>query len=87
MEIRNTTISYTKHKAKVSRDRAKDIRQQPEQLDDTICNDFFSPDINQVLQYYDSLQSELQSLYEDKSKHAMFFKFDQKNLLLGIFSL
>ena len=72
MEIRNTTISYTKHKAKVSRDRAKDIRQQLEQLDVIICNDFFAPDIDQVLQRYDSLKSELQSLYEDKGKHAMF---------------
>ena len=72
MEIRNTTISYTKHKAKMSRDRAKDIRQQLEQLDEIICKDFFASDINQVLQCYDSLKSELQSLYEDKGKHAMF---------------
>ena len=65
-----------KHKAKVSRDRAKDINvhvgQQLEQLYDTIWNDFFSPDINQVLQHYDSLKSELHSLYEDKGKHATF---------------
>ena len=59
-------------KAKMSRDRAKDIRQQLEQLDDTICNDFFSPNINQVLQQYDNLKRELQSLYEDEGKHAMF---------------
>ena len=72
MEIRNTTISYTKHKAKMSRDRAKDIRQQLEQLDEIICKDFFASDINQVLQCYESLKSELQSLYEDKGKHAMF---------------
>ena len=72
MEIRNTTISYTKHKAKVSRDRAKDIRQQLEQLDEIICKDFFASDVNQVLQCYDSLKSELQSRYEDKGKHAMF---------------
>ena len=32
---------------------------------------FFAPDIDQVLQCYDSLKSELQSLYEDKGKHAM----------------
>ena len=69
MEIRNTTISYMKHKVKMSRDRAKDIRQQ---LDEIICKDFFTLDINQVLQCYDSLKSELQSLYEDKGKHAMF---------------
>ena len=56
MEIRNTTISYTKHKAKMSRDRAKDIRQQLELLDGIICKDFFASDINQVLQCYDSLK-------------------------------
>ena len=72
MEIRDTTISYTKHKAKMSRDSAKNIRQQLEQLDEIICKDFFASDINQVLQCYDSLKSELQSLYEDKGKHAMF---------------
>ena len=59
MEIRNTAISYTKHKAKMSRDRAKDIRQL-EQLDEIICKDFFASDINQVLQCYESLKSELQ---------------------------
>ena len=59
MEIRNATISFTKYKAKVSRDRAEEIRQQLEQLDDTICNNFFSPDINQILLHYDNLKSEL----------------------------
>ena len=64
--------SYTEYKAKVSRDRAEEIRQRLEQLDDTICNDFFSPDINQLLPHYDNLKSELQSLYENKGKQAMF---------------
>jgi len=72
LEIRNATISYAKHKAKMSINRAKDIRQQLEQPDNAICNDFFSPNINQVLQQYDHLKSELQSLYEDEGKHAMF---------------
>ena len=72
MEIRNATISYAKYKAKVSRDRAEDIKRQLEQLDDTICNNFFSPDTNQILLHYDNLKSELQSLYENKGKQAMF---------------
>ena len=72
MEIRNATISYTKYKAKVSRDRTEEIRRQLQQLDDTICNNFFSPDINQLLLNYDNLKSELQSLYESKGKQAMF---------------
>ena len=72
MEIRNATISYTKYKAKISRDRVEEIRRQLEQLDDIICNNFFSPDINQLLLNYDNLKSELQSLYENKGKQAMF---------------
>ena len=72
MEIRNATISNTKYKAKVSRDRAEEIRHQLEQLDNTICNNFFSPDINKLLLHYDNLKSELQSLYENKGKQAMF---------------
>ena len=72
MEIRNATISFTKYKAKVSRDRAEEIRQQLEQLDDTMCNNFFSPDINQILLHYDNLKWELQSLYENKGRQAMF---------------
>ena len=72
MEIRNATISYTKQKAKVSSDRAKEISHQLEQLDDTICNNFFSPDINKILVDYDNLKSELQSPYENKGKQAMF---------------
>ena len=72
MEIRNATISYTKYKAKVSRDWAEEIRHQLEQLDNTICNNVFSLDINKLLQHYDNLKSEHQSLYENKGKQAMF---------------
>ena len=73
MEIRNATISYTKYKTKASRDREEEIvRHQLEQLDNTICNNFLSPDINQLLLHYDNLKSELQSLYENKGKQAMF---------------
>ena len=44
MAIRNTIISYMKHKAKMSRECAKDIRQQLKQLVDIICNNFFASD-------------------------------------------
>lgn len=66
MEIRNATISYTKYKGKVCRDRAKNIRHQLDQLDDSICDYIFSPDINQVLLNYDNLKSEPRSLGEGK---------------------
>ena len=72
MKIRSTTIAYTKHKAKLSRDRLLEIRRQLEQLDDIICNNFFSLNINQVLQAYDDLKTELKSFYENKGKQAMF---------------
>ena len=72
MEIRSTTIAYAKHKAKLSRYRLLKIRRQLEQLDDIICNNFFSPNVNQVLQLYDDLKTELKSLYESKGKQAMF---------------
>ena len=68
MEIRNATISYAKYKTKASRDQVEVIRHQLEQLDHTICNNFLSPDINQLLLCYDNLKSELQSLYENKGK-------------------
>ena len=41
MEIRSTTISFTKHKAKLSSDRLLEIRCELDQLDDIICNNFF----------------------------------------------
>ena len=49
-----------------------DIKNQLEELDNTICNNFSSPDINQILQKYDDLKTELRSLYENKGKQAMF---------------
>jgi len=41
-------------------------------LDVLICNNFFSGHIDQVLQEYDNLKTELRSIYEDKGKQAMF---------------
>ena len=42
MEIRSTTISYTKHKAKQSSNRLLEIRRELDKLDDIICNNLFS---------------------------------------------
>ena len=72
MEIRSTTISYTKHKAKLSSDRLLEIRRELDQLDDIICNNFFSPNITQILQLYDDLKTELKSFYENKGRQVMF---------------
>lgn len=72
MEIRNVTISYTKHKAKLTYHREKEIKRQLDHLDAVICNDFFSCHIDHALQEYDNLKTELRSIYEDRGKQAMF---------------
>ena len=41
-------------------------------LDSVICDNFFSPDIDETLQEYENLKSELKLIYEEKGKQAMF---------------
>ena len=72
MELRSATISYAKYKVKASSLREKEIEQQLDHLDSVICNNFFSADIDSVLQKYENLKTELRSIYEDRGKHAMF---------------
>ena len=67
MEIRSATISYAKHRVKASYLREKEIERQLDHLDSIICNNFFSADINRVLQ-----KNKLRSIYEDRGKQAMF---------------
>ena len=47
MEIRSATISYSKSKCKRIRDREKDILFKLDLLDNAICNNFSSPDIDE----------------------------------------
>ena len=81
-------IRYTKYTAKLSRDRTEEIRHPLEQLDDTTCNNFFLPDINQLFLHY--LKNRTQSLYENKGKHAMLRAkcrwVEQANTQQNIFS-
>ena len=72
MEIRSATISYSKSKCKRIRDREHDILFKLDLLDNTICNNFSSPDIDETLQEYENLKSELKLIYEEKGKQAMF---------------
>ena len=58
--------------AKASYLREKEIKGQLDHLDAIICNNFFSSDIDHVLQEYDNLKTELRSIYEDRGKQAMF---------------
>ena len=72
MEIRSATISYSKSKCKWIRDREKDILFKLDLLDSAICNNFSSSDIDETLQEYENLKSELNLIYEVKGKQAMF---------------
>ena len=72
MEIRIASISYAKGKAKSTYHREQEIKRQLDHLEAFICNNFFSGHIDQVLQEYDNLKTELRSIYEDKGKQAMF---------------
>ena len=71
MEVRTVTISYAKNKAKSTSNRELEIRRHLEGLDNTICNNFSAPNIDDILKEYDCLKSELQSNYEDKRRQAM----------------
>ena len=72
MEIRSATISYAKHRVKASYLREKEIERQLGHLDSIICDNFFSADIDRLLQEYENLKIELRSIYEDRGKQAMF---------------
>ena len=72
MDIRSATISYSKRKCKWIRDREKDILFKLDLLDRAICNNFSSHDIDETLQEYENLKSELKLIYEEKGKQAMF---------------
>lgn len=71
MEIRSATISYSKSKSNKLETVEQDIIRKLDLLDSTICNDFSCPDIDDTLQEYDNLKSELKSIYEEKGKQAM----------------
>ena len=49
-----------------------EIKRQLDGLDDIICNNFHSSDIDQVLKEFDNLKTELQLLYDKKGKAAIF---------------
>ena len=72
MEIRSATITYSKNKSKSIRNREQELVRKLDNLDGTICNNFSSPRIDGVLRKYDELKTELQSIYEEKGKQAIF---------------
>ena len=72
MEFRSTTISYSKNKSKLVRVREEEVKSRLEVLDRIICNNFNTPGIDPVLNEYDNLKTELQSIYEKKGRSAIF---------------
>ena len=72
MEFRSTTISYSKNKSKLTHVREEEVKSRLEELDRIICNNFNSPGIDPVLNEYDNLKAELQSIYEKKGRSAIF---------------
>ena len=72
MEMRATTISFSKNKAKLTNRKESQIKARVEELDRLICNNFNSPDIDNVLRQYENLKMELQSIYDQKGKAAIF---------------
>ena len=72
MEIRAATISFSKNIAKSTHCREMEIRRQLDVLDDIICNNFHSSEIDLVLKEFDNLKTELQSIYEKKGMAAVF---------------
>ena len=72
MEFRSTTISYSKNKSKLTHVREEEVKSRLEELDRIICNNFNFPGIDPVLNEYDNLKAELQSIYEKKGRSAIF---------------
>ena len=70
MEIRSTTIAYSKQKKFNLRNRETIIQRKLEELDTEICNNQnFDGDI---LMEYENLKNELTEIYAIKGKEAMF---------------
>ena len=72
MEIRRTTISFSKGKAQAIRRHEAEIKQQLDKLDKIICNSQNLDNIDGILKQYDDLKKELQHQYENKCPpHSM----------------
>ena len=67
MEIRSTTISFSKGKAQATRKHEAEIKQQLDKLDKIICNSQNLDNIDGTLKQYDDLKKELQHQYENKA--------------------
>ena len=72
MEIRQNTISYAKRKAKNMFLREDKLQKRMEELYQIICNSNDLQNIEDTLNEYDALKAEVNTIYEQKGKTAMF---------------
>ena len=72
MEIRAATIAYSKKKLKRPLIENWKLRDSLKFLDHNICDNFNSPDMARILKEFEDLKTELQSIYEEKGRAAIF---------------
>ena len=70
MEKRSETIRYSKGKSKQSKTRESVIQSRIEELDSKICNEVCLD--QQIFAEYAKLKKELQGIYEEKGRGAIF---------------
>ena len=72
MEIRSLTIPFSKNKAKQSRNVEKDIENRLYEIDELIANSNGLQNIDSELKEYERLKHDLQDIYDNKGKGAIF---------------
>ena len=72
MEIRSVTIAFTKGKCKLINKRESEVTKLLDDLDVKICQSNDLQNIDSELKIYEDLKKELQTIYENKGKAAMF---------------
>ena len=72
MEIRSVTIAFTKGKCKLINKRESEVTKLLDDLDVKICQINDLQNIDSELKIYEDLKKELQTIYENKGKAAMF---------------
>ena len=70
MEIRSTTIEYSKKRRLKLRRKEIEIQDEIQKLDRQICNDQYLDE--NILNKYESAKKELKEIYELKGTEAMF---------------
>ena len=72
MEIRSTTILFSKGKIQAICKHEAEIKRQLDNLEKIICNSQNLDNIDEILKQYEDLKGELQHQYENKGKAVIF---------------